>query len=288
MKYFLIGIFLLSGLTGFSQTGLNDYKYIVVPKRFDAFKKENQYKTSTLIKHLFAKNGFNAVYEDALPEELSNNRCLGLLASINDESNMFTTKAIIVLKDCSSKEVFVSEKGDSKDKDYVSAYNEALKEAFESIRILDYKYAPKEGKNEPITVSFKNDVKTIEKNKVKESKNKVDKSVVKQVATPDTQLYKSNEPISSGIKKAEPIQGGSESKVEKNTLVLYAQEISNGFQLVDSTPMIRIKIFKSSMPNYYMAQTDDKNGIVYKKGGVWFFEYYEAGTLKKEELNIKF
>jgi len=246
----------LSGLTGFSQTGLNDYKYIVVPKRFDAFKKENQYKTSTLIKHLFAKNGFNAVYEDALPEELSNNRCLGLLASINDESNMFTTKA--------------------------------LKEAFESIRILDYKYAPKEGKNEPITVSFKNDVKTIEKNKVKESKNKVDKSVVKQVATPDTQLYKSNEPISSGIKKAEPIQGGSESKVEKNTLVLYAQEISNGFQLVDSTPMIRIKIFKSSMPNYYMAQTDDKNGIVYKKGGVWFFEYYEAGTLKKEELNIKF
>src|SRR5690606_40364685 len=118
MKNLFIALFFLGSFYGSTQEQLNEYKYIIVPKRFDDFKNENQYKTSTLIKYLFEQKGFNAVYDDALPPDLSQNRCLGLLANLKDDSNMFTTKVRIVLKDCNSKEVFITEEGTTKIKEY--------------------------------------------------------------------------------------------------------------------------------------------------------------------------
>ncbi len=290
MKNLFLIVFLLGSLNGFAQVELNNYKYIIVPKKFDNFKKENKYKTSTLIKHLFTQEGFITAYDDALPEELNSNRCLGLLVFLNDESSLFTTKTSLILKDCSSQEVFRTQTGTSKIKDYNGAYSEALTEAFGSIKVLDYKYVPKNGNSEPLTVSFKNDVKNVEKKIMKEPKNKVDDVVVIQEATPEKQLYKSNEPVESNIKKAEPIVAKVDSIVANTPMaeVLYAQEIANGFQLVDSTPKIKIKLFKTSLPDYYIAQADNKNGAVYKKEGKWYFEYYSDNNLKTEELNIKF
>ena len=37
---------------------LNSYKYIIVPKKFEAFKSVNEYQTSTLVKYFFEENGF--------------------------------------------------------------------------------------------------------------------------------------------------------------------------------------------------------------------------------------
>ena len=71
---------------------LNDYKYIIVPKSFSALKSENQYQTSTVMKYLLTQKGFTVVYNDALPEDLANNRCLGLTADLLDESGLFSTK----------------------------------------------------------------------------------------------------------------------------------------------------------------------------------------------------
>src|SRR5690606_29612955 len=82
---------------------------------------------------------------------------------------------------------------------------------------------------------------------------------VQQQATPEVQSYKDMTPVPSDI--------------EKSTAILYAQEIPNGYQLVDSTPKILLKIFKSSVPNVYTAVGDDKNGMVYNRDGKWFFEY---------------
>ncbi|HUH47967.1 MAG TPA: hypothetical protein VLZ54_12485, partial [Arenibacter sp.] len=79
MKKLLVSILLLSSYIGMSQTELNNYKYIIVPTKFDAFKQENQYQTSTLVKHLLVENGYNAVYDNALPEDLLSDRCSGLL-----------------------------------------------------------------------------------------------------------------------------------------------------------------------------------------------------------------
>jgi hypothetical protein len=288
MKKLLLPIFLFGCINAFSQGELNDYKYIIVPKKFDKFKKENQYKTSTVIKYLFTQNGFNAIYDDALPDELNGNRCLGLLVFLDDQSSMFTTKTSLVLKDCASKEIFTTLQGRSREKNYNEAYNDVLTEAFESIKALDYVYSPNSGANEPLTVSFKNDVKNVEKQDVKKSKNKKDSVVIEQEATPEKQLYKSKEPVVSKIMKLEPISEETNKPSINDTSILYAQEIPNGYQLVDSTPKIRIRMYKSSTPNYYLGQSDNQNGLVYKQEGKWYFEYYVGDDFQIEELIIKF
>ena len=70
--------------------------------------------------------------------------------------------------------------------------------------------------------------------------------------------------------------------------VLYAQQIPNGYQLVDSTPKIRLKIYSTSVPEVYIGANDKGNGIVYKRGSQWYFEYYVSEKLEVEEFAIKF
>lgn len=270
LLFFTIG-FIVNG-----QNQLNEYKYIIVPKQFNNFKKENQYQTSTLVKYLFIKKGFNAIYKDALPEELSQNRCKGLFVEIKDESSMFITKTTIVLKDCTEKEIFVTQQGTSRLKEYKPAYMEALTKAFQSFDGL-YKYSGKAAGNEaPITVSFKNDVKKLEE---KISKN----------LGVETSGATKNEKAAVEVKKEEVKESIPQIvPVIETSNILYAQQVSNGYQLVDSTPSIRLKIYKSSISNMYLATDNDTNGLVYNKDGKWFFEYYKNGELKIEELNIKF
>jgi len=73
-----------------------------------------------------------------------------------------------------------------------------------------------------------------------------------------------------------------------NGNVLFAQPIANGYQLVDTTPKVVLKIFKTSQQDSFTAVSDTKNGVVFKKGNDWYFEYYENNKLVSEKLNIKF
>ncbi|WP_400072225.1 hypothetical protein [Zobellia russellii] len=286
MKHIFLTCFFMVSLIGMAQEQLNDYKYIIVPKKFDGFKKVNQYQTSTLVKFLFTEEGFQTVYEDELPNELNNNRCLGLTANLIDDSSMFTTKAGVVLENCNGQEVFATPVGKSKEKDYKLAYGEALRNAFKAFNTISYKYNGKADKTEPVTVSMKNDVKQIEEKTSYEPKNK--QPMVQQVATRENQSYKDNRPQPSHVKKS--VQAPSVAiKAEVSAMgTLYAQEIANGFQLVDSTPKIQLKIFKSSLPDYFLAEGEGKNGVVFQQNGKWYFEQYVDGALKTEELTIKF
>ncbi len=313
-----------------AQEQLNDYKYIVVPKQFAEFKRENQYQTSTLVKYLFTEKGFEAVYEDALPQDLKNNGCLGLRAKLVDGSSLFTTKASMKLENCSGEVVFATKEGRSKEKDYKTSYGEALREAFTSFDTMNYSYTGKAENSEPVTVSMKNDVKKLaqERRQNHSSVNRPD-AMVEQEATRENQRYVDRRPVPSDLKKAEPntemvvdqeatreqvnrkdgtptesdMKKGEDENQAANSDVepgkdaelstisagtLYAQELPNGYQLVDSTPKIRMKIEKTSMPDYYLAKVDDTSGTVFKKNGTWFFEYYADGELVSEELDIKF
>ena len=320
MKSIILSIFLVVTFANELQAQLNDYKYIIVPKIFDGFKQENQYKTSTLVKYLFTKKGFNTVYDDNLPEDLQANGCLGLFVNIENKSTMFTTKTTLVLKDCSNIVVFSTIQGKSKKKEYVPSYSEAIENAFLSFNTMTYNYKPKAQAeiSDTVTVSFKNDVKKLE-----ESSNLYNNQdpLVEQEATEERQSYSDNRPVESDYKKAEEttqniggvvaVVGVQSSKSKdpeassdystKDTLessssatmnddmgVLYAQEISNGYQLVDSTPKIRMKLYKSSSPNIYVAEADTIKGVVYTKNDKWFFEYYKDNQLVTKELNIKF
>ena len=274
------------------QVDLNEYKYIIIPKTLGEFKEENQYLTSTLLKFEFVKKGFVAVYEDALPEDLYLDRCLGLTAVLKDNSSMFSTKVEVALQDCRKQQVFSSIQATNKIKEYKEAYKEAIKGAMSSYDRLNYSYQEKKIVNEPITVNFKNDVKTLasdSSNKVSAVKSKNTSEVVKQTSTLEHQSYKNMEPVASNIK-----QGSSSTAVAIKTSkaldkqMLYAQAIPNGYQLIDSTPTVKMKLLNSSTENVFIGQADGKSGMVFQKEGVWIFEYYEGAKLVQEELMIKF
>lgn len=97
-------------------------------------------------------------------------------------------------------------------------------------------------------------------------------------------LVDNTKPVQSQDKVVEIIQ--QEVKVNPNQL--FAQAISNGFQLVDTTPKVILKMFKTSQADYYTAVSDNKNGVVFRKNDEWFFEYYENDKLISEKLDIKF
>ncbi|NJB72764.1 hypothetical protein GGR42_003255 [Saonia flava] len=279
---FLFLLIMCSSIYG--QNQLNEYKYIIVPVKFESFKENNQYQTSTLLKHLFDQKGFNVVYSDNLPKDLSNNMCLGLLADIKDDSNMFTTKTVIVLRDCTFKEIFTSQEGRSRLKQYRPAYAEAITNSFKSFAGMNYDYMPKSESKEPITVSFKNDVKKLEEEVVEIEK---DKEKVEALEVEEKKSETVNE-IAPIVEVKEEQLAETKPVVMESPNILYAQEIAEGYQLVNSKPSIRLKMYKSSLPNVYHANDDGINGLVLNKNGKWFFEYYKDNKLTVKELNIKF
>lgn len=282
MKSKLLYILLLTiGFSGAINAQLNNYKYIIVPKKFEDFKSVNQYQTSTLTKYFFTENGFEAVYDDALPADLANERCLGLVANLIDGSSMFTTKVTITLKDCNNVEVYRSIEGVSKIKEYDDSYKEALQRAFVSFAGMNYAYEPKEEKEfqeeTAVTVSFKDDVKSVETSSKEQ--------VFEQKATMEEQVYKSVEPKASNIVKA----AGTTALIESiPTGILYAQSTENGYQLVDKTPKVVLKLEETSMQDVFMTDFQGNNAVVFKKEDKWLLEYSENGKKVQQELNIKF
>lgn len=262
---------------------MNEYKYIIVPKNFKGFKDENQYKTSTLLKYLFTNKGFETYYEDDLPADLNANRCLGLLVQLDHKTSMFVTKASIILQDCNSNIVYTSLEGRSKEKDYVISYREAIEMAFASINSLYYKYTPVETKSATTAAVIMDEEVTEEPsaNEGGQTTTAVEENL--------TQSEKVENPKTAAIENT-AVTAATTSAIARtsDSYVLYAQEIPNGYQLVDSAPKIRLKIYNTSMPEVYIGVNEKGSGVVYKRQNQWYFEYYVSEKLQIEEITIKF
>jgi len=76
--------------------------------------------------------------------------------------------------------------------------------------------------------------------------------------------------------------------VPLNNETLFAQPIANGFQLVDSTPKVVMKIFKTSSPQTFTAVKGEIQGVLVSKDKDWFFEYYQNDVLVSEKVLVKF
>jgi hypothetical protein len=247
-KIVLFFALLLAGNSFAQSANINSYKYVVIPERFDFFKEPNKYNLNSLTKMAFEKYGFTVLYSnEQMPPDIALNRCGALYGDLLNGSGMLTTTVSIVLKDCSGKVLFTSEKGKSKEKDYKKAYYEATREAAASLASLNYQY---------------------------EAGAATATSVQQQGATVTTITPVNSQPVT-----AVPVNNENQ---------LFAQPITNGYQLVDSTPKIVLKMYKTSQPDSYSAQGDGKNGVVFKKGNEWFFEYYQNDKLISEKLNVKF
>ncbi len=70
--------------------------------------------------------------------------------------------------------------------------------------------------------------------------------------------------------------------------ILFAQPIANGFQLIDSSPKVILKIYKSSNANTFIAVKGNLQGILIQKDAQWFFEYYQNAVLMSEKIGIRF
>ena len=247
--FFLI---LLISISIYSQqSNFDKYQYIVVLDKFDFVKTTNEYQTSALTKFLLRKKGFQVFLgNEKLPQDLQDNRCLALQASVKDASSMFTVKTFIELKDCHGDVLYTSEVGKSKEKDYQQGYQEAIRNAFDTMTDFEYSYN---------LVSITN----VEKKQ----------DVIVPTATVTIPV----------IIKESKTQGND---VVDTVDVLYAQAIKNGFQLINTKPEVVYIILNSNLKDVFVIK--DKNGVFYKLGQHWVSEYYENNQLIQKEFQVKF
>ncbi|MDO6760867.1 hypothetical protein Q4566_11700 [Tamlana sp. 2_MG-2023] len=254
LKFLSLTLGLFVATVTFAQKSLNAYKYVIVPSKYEFLNEADQYQLNSLTEFLFEKYGFTAVTEGAgdYPQDLAENRCLGLKSNLEKNSSLFKTKLTVVLKNCSDQVVFTSQEGTSREKEYKTAYNLALRDAFKSIETLNYKYESKSvAAPVPLTPAVK---------------------AAPQVAT---------------VAAVPLVAASSNVEVpETGNGILYAQKIENGYQLVDSTPKVVYKLQKTNARDMFLVQ--GKSATVYKKGDEWVLEYYENDVLKQQVLNIKF
>jgi hypothetical protein len=246
-------LFLLLFVSSFSfSQSVNDYAAVMIPVKYDFLKNDNQYRLNTLTKFNLKKAGFEAFYTNESSPSQYNDRCKLLYADVSKESGFMTTKLFITLKDCNSKVIFKSEIGKSREKDYEAAYSEALNMAFESVYALQYKY------------------------------NGSTNSQNLGIASPAIA------PVSAAAIVAAVAVNVPSGSAEPDGKVLFAQPIKNGFQLVDTTPKVVMKAYKTTNPSIYIASKENNQGVMILKENQWFFEYYEKDTLMSEKIEVKF
>ena len=288
MKSKIIFSIIFLGLTSMlsgAQSDLNAYKYIIVPEKFSFQRFDDQYQLNSLTEFLFNKEGFSTLVDGDRPNDLYDNPCLGLTVDLLNNSSMFVTKIVLNLVDCKDVVIYTSVEGGSKQKEYIRGFHEAIRKAFQSFKGLDYKYDSSLAVSEkPIVVENIPEPIVESQPKVEEA-TPVDeqKEIIEEVAEEET-VDKSE---SRNENLSEKVQNVPFAIIEDSTKnVLYAQKISNGFQLVDGTPKVIYRLLKTSKDNVYVLE--GKSGIIYKSEDIWFAEHYKGGVLTIEKLTIKF
>ncbi len=242
-KLFMLA--LLVSIAGFSQP-MSHYKYVIVPAKFSAQKKPGQFGLNNLTKLFLEKNGYTVFYDnDILPMEVSGDGCNKIFADVIDDNTLRKTRLRVEIKDCRNAVLFVSEYGESAEKDNYVAFNQALRAAFKSFDKPEYRH---------------------------------DSNVA--VAPKTVEMVAPARQITQGA----PVAADAAAESD----VLNAQKIANGYQLVDTTPKIVLKLFVTSQPDIFIAEGEGRSGVVVKKSGQWVFEYYDNKQLVSRLLNIKF
>lgn len=133
----LLSIAILISINSISQnTNLNDYSYVVVPDKFEFLSDSDKYQLNSMAVFYFDKCGFNGYLSSKAPNAA---RCDGLYGDVEELRSILGTKLQVVLRDCDGNEVYRSEEGRSKYKEFDKSYQDALRKAFNSIELLGVK-----------------------------------------------------------------------------------------------------------------------------------------------------
>ena len=83
-KLILVFAFLLITVSSiYAQSSVNEYKYVIVPERFDFLKANDQFKLNSLTKFLLEKKNFLVFMDNNMPKELTENRCMALFTKVS-------------------------------------------------------------------------------------------------------------------------------------------------------------------------------------------------------------
>jgi len=274
MKASALIILTLLTLSTYAQLPLNAYKYVFVPERYAFSKEDNQYGLSTITKLQLEDKGFIVFKEkDALPQAVALNKCLALKVEVVERKTLFSTNLTVYLKDCQGNTVFKSKEGKSREKEFEQSYPLALSDAFASLYTTPYKYDSTLVQQPVAAPQAQQGIIAPQPQQ----------STAQQTAPPATTQTPNvaqapavqAPPMQALPAQMQPIQG-----------TLYAQPIPNGYQLVDTTPKKVFTLLKTSVQDCFI--TSPTNGIVFKKDGAWYFEYYQNDKLTSQKLEIKF
>lgn len=268
---------------------LNDYKYVIVPVKYDFLKEADKFQLNSLTKFLFEKYGFTAYMEnDVLPDDYKNNNCLAMKSDVIYDGGFFKTKLMVQLKNCEGDVLYTTKMGETREKEFKAAYHLALRDAFTSFKSVNYKYVPNQksktqeiAENTVVSDSTKTEIEKL-KAEIQELKSENPKQ--EDATQPVVVVTNSDDNLTKNPKVEAPAV--IVSKPESSTEVLYAQATDDGYQLVDSTPKIVYKLKKTGSDSMFLVESI--NGVLTKKGENWVLEYYENGNLKQKMLKIKF
>jgi hypothetical protein len=240
-----------------------------VPEKFDFLRDNNQYGLNTTTKFLLEQKGFAAyVANEQLPTALAVNKCIALKAEVVQKKGLFVTNLTLLLKDCQGNIVFKSKEGKSREKEYQVAYEEALKNAFLSLNDEPYKY-------DSTLVAQPQMMSQVPQ-------------AVPAASSPGSGAGSAASTATGSAPAPAPASAPAKSAPVEITGTLYAQVTTNGYQLIDTSPKKILTLLKTSMQDYFIAEAGSSNGVVFKKDGDWFFEYYRDSKLVSQKLEIKF
>jgi hypothetical protein len=271
-KILFILTFFIGAISTFAQD-LDQYKYIIIPEKFEFSKEENQYQLNALTQFLFEKYGFETLMKsEQKPLDLQENYCLGLTAYVKDNSGLFVTKLVVQLEDCRGDIVFESKEGRSRIKDFKDAHHEALRDAFSTIEELNYEYDPSEV-SAPTAPENEEAPQAVEKAEVAQTEPKTDPvKTSEEIETPTTapaEVVVGNPMIENASAK--------ELNFEKDGTNYSLEKSDSGYSFYQEN---------SEEPFAVLAKSGGENSFIYKsltRQGVAYFD--AEGNLVVEYLD---
>ena len=267
LNQFIMCLCLLISFSSFSQTSVNEYKYVSVPDNYSFLKGNDQYQLNSLTVFLFEKNNFTVLNSlKNYPSDLATNSCLLLKSDLIKIKGFFKTKLQLVLTDCRDNIVFSSEIGQSKLKDFKKSFQEALRNTFVSVTELNYGYSGSITSPKP-PLPFVVEKGTIEG---------------KTPNTPD--------PLAPELQIVAPPKLATAPQVtdienKEALLGLIIKPTISGYDFIDNiTKKVMYSVQATMFENVYIIEA--QSGIMYKRGNSWFREYYEQNKTIIETLKI--
>ncbi len=282
---------MLFNVKGISQESVNAYKYVIVPTSYNFLNEPDQYQVNSLTKFLFEKLGFTTLMADAeFPEDLNNNRCLGLYADVEKHKAFLNTKLQVHLKDCNNKIVISSQIGESREKEYSKVYNLALREAFKSFDDLNYSYKPSsniaaKSTSNPTVADASQAQEEIDRLK-REVEALKDKQVQNVVVAAEVAKSVTVDKAPAEVKETVKPMVKEQTKPEGKSQALSANPVENGYTITDASSKVLYHLVFSGKEDVYIVKGQD--AIVYKMNNAWIVSTANDSGVSMKTLNVKF